>query len=245
MDWSRKCWEANGLLLFSSPNANVSNATYSWQGWAILYPSFSKSKHELVRVSGKLSLRLHRLLFPFTSFGYFSINCPAFAWKQPKMIRNVVLSVKFWQFDTFLYFFSITRAKNRCMLLKTLMSEFHLNSVILFLFFRFGKHKKDDGREDRIERKGSSKSKLGDVRAAEEETMRLEHERWGVLDSAMETPLTGTSANHPISQMVKQGWSSLWKHSDVNLWTALFYNYTLQRSLIDCSCRYHSEALTS
>ncbi|CAF98764.1 unnamed protein product [Tetraodon nigroviridis] len=41
----------------------------------------------------------------------------------------------------------------------------------------FGKHKKDDGREDRIERKGSSKSKLGDVRAAEEETMRLEHER--------------------------------------------------------------------
>lgn len=63
-------------------------------------------------------------------------------------------------------------------------------------------------------------------------------------DSAMGTPLTGTFANQPISQMVKQGWSSL-KLADVNLWNVLFYNCTLQRSLIDCSCRCHAEALTS
>lgn len=122
--------------------------------------------------------------------------------------------------------------------------KFSLTFSVLF-FFRFGKHKKDDGREDRMERKGSSKSRAGDVQAVEEETqhMRLEHERWGA--SAIGTPLTGTFANHPISQMVKQGRSSLWKHSDVNLWNVLFYNYTLQRSLIDCSCRCHAEALTS
>lgn len=64
------------------------------------------------------------------------------------------------------------------MLLKRL--KFQSNSLSPFLFFlRFGKHKKDDGREDRMERKGSSKSRAGDVPAVEEETqhMRLEHER--------------------------------------------------------------------
>lgn len=52
-------------------------------------------------------------------------------------------------------------------------------SLTFSFFFRFGKHKKDDGREDRMERKGSSKSRAGDVPAVEEETqhMRLEHER--------------------------------------------------------------------
>uniref|UniRef100_A0A3B5ASL6 Par-3 family cell polarity regulator n=1 Tax=Stegastes partitus TaxID=144197 RepID=A0A3B5ASL6_9TELE len=45
--------------------------------------------------------------------------------------------------------------------------------------FRFGKHRKDERPEDRMERKGSSKSKAEDMQASEEETlrMRLEQER--------------------------------------------------------------------
>eukprot|EP00066_Takifugu_rubripes_P030634 XP_011619900.1 PREDICTED: partitioning defective 3 homolog isoform X3 [Takifugu rubripes] len=45
--------------------------------------------------------------------------------------------------------------------------------------FRFGKHRKDERPEDKMEKKGSSKSKTEDVRAVEEKTqhMRLENER--------------------------------------------------------------------
>uniref|UniRef100_A0A8C2WIE7 Par-3 family cell polarity regulator n=1 Tax=Cyclopterus lumpus TaxID=8103 RepID=A0A8C2WIE7_CYCLU len=45
--------------------------------------------------------------------------------------------------------------------------------------FRFGKHRKDERPGDRMERKGSSKSKAEDMQASEEETMRmrLEQER--------------------------------------------------------------------
>ncbi|KAM6953114.1 partitioning defective 3 homolog [Aplochiton taeniatus] len=45
--------------------------------------------------------------------------------------------------------------------------------------FRFGKHRKDDGPGERMERKGSSKSKMEDMHASEDETsrMRLEQER--------------------------------------------------------------------
>ncbi|XP_054478470.1 partitioning defective 3 homolog isoform X2 [Anoplopoma fimbria] len=45
--------------------------------------------------------------------------------------------------------------------------------------FRFGKHRKDEQPGDRMERKGSSKSKAEDMQASEEETMRmrLEQER--------------------------------------------------------------------
>ncbi|XP_042366104.1 partitioning defective 3 homolog isoform X3 [Plectropomus leopardus] len=45
--------------------------------------------------------------------------------------------------------------------------------------FRFGKHRKDERPGDRMERKGSSKSKAQDMQASEEETlrMRLEQER--------------------------------------------------------------------
>ncbi|KAM4606360.1 partitioning defective 3 homolog [Polymixia lowei] len=45
--------------------------------------------------------------------------------------------------------------------------------------FRFGKHRKDERPGERMERKGSSKSKAEDVQASEEETlrMRLEQER--------------------------------------------------------------------
>ncbi|XP_060920141.1 partitioning defective 3 homolog isoform X2 [Labrus mixtus] len=45
--------------------------------------------------------------------------------------------------------------------------------------FRFGKHRRDERPGDRIERKGSSKSKAEDMQASEEETlrMRLEQER--------------------------------------------------------------------
>lgn len=45
--------------------------------------------------------------------------------------------------------------------------------------FRFGKHRRDERPGDRMERKGSSKSKVEDMQASEEETlrMRLEQER--------------------------------------------------------------------
>ncbi|XP_056868673.1 partitioning defective 3 homolog isoform X5 [Takifugu flavidus] len=45
--------------------------------------------------------------------------------------------------------------------------------------FRFGKHRKDERPEDKMEKKGSSKSKTEDVQAVEEKTqhMRLENER--------------------------------------------------------------------
>ncbi|XP_041824605.1 partitioning defective 3 homolog isoform X2 [Melanotaenia boesemani] len=45
--------------------------------------------------------------------------------------------------------------------------------------FRFGKHRRDERSDDRMERKSSSKSKVEDVQASEEETrqMRLEQER--------------------------------------------------------------------
>lgn len=50
---------------------------------------------------------------------------------------------------------------------------------LLSLSFRFGKQRKDERPEDRMERRSSSKSKAEDVQASQEETlrMRLEQER--------------------------------------------------------------------
>lgn len=141
------------------------------QGWA----SFFKTKSWVVELL--CSLCLHSLPFLLTSLSYFSMNCSAFTWKQPKMIRNVLLPVRFWQFATFISFHSCKWTDACC------SKDWSSSQILshLFFFSRFGKHKKDDGREDRMERKGSSKSRAGDVPAVEEETqhMRLEHERWG------------------------------------------------------------------
>lgn len=54
-----------------------------------------------------------------------------------------------------------------------------LNPLCPSLLLRFGKHRRDERPGDRMERKGSSKSKAEDVQASEEETlrMRLEQER--------------------------------------------------------------------
>ncbi|XP_029935160.1 partitioning defective 3 homolog isoform X2 [Myripristis murdjan] len=43
--------------------------------------------------------------------------------------------------------------------------------------FRFGKHRKDERPGDRVERKGSSKSKAEDMQASEEETLRMRQEQ--------------------------------------------------------------------
>lgn len=64
---------------------------------------------------------------------------------------------------------------------------------LTFSFFRFGKHRKDEQPEDKMEKKGSTKSKTEDV---EEKTqdMRLEKERWVVqfswLENLLNTQLT-------------------------------------------------------
>lgn len=54
-----------------------------------------------------------------------------------------------------------------------------------FLFSRFGKNRKDERLDDKMERRSSTKSKAEDMQASEEETqqMRLEQERWVLKES--------------------------------------------------------------
>lgn len=146
---------------------------------------------------------------------------------------------------------------------KLLKSGPQLNPLCRSLLLRFGKHRRDERPGDRMERKGSSKSKAEDMQASEEETlrMRLEQERWVLrqsfgslkastiksqLEKKKKALLTGKLANYLISKMAEQGWEILGKYSDVNLWKVLFfYISTLNRSFMDCCCLCHSEALTS
>lgn len=146
-----------------------------WLSWKL---KMLHTLAEVEHVTWEQTPLLHCIPFPFTSLSYSSINYTGFTWRQAKMIRNVLLPVKFWKFDTLISYHSCTETNACC------LKDWSLNSISIlshfFLLFRFGKHKKDDGGEDRLDRKGSSKSRLGDVRAVEEtQHMRLEHERWG------------------------------------------------------------------
>lgn len=84
----------------------------------------------------------------------------------------------FWQFEKF----PITYEQRQT------LSSWRLT----FSYFRFGKHRKDEQPEDKMEKKGSTKSKTEEVRAVEEKTqhMRLENERWGVQFSWLENLLS-------------------------------------------------------
>lgn len=64
--------------------------------------------------------------------------------------------------------------------LENIKPVLQLNRLLPSLLLRFGKSRRDERPGDRMERKGSSKSKAEDVQASEEETlrMRLEQERW-------------------------------------------------------------------
>lgn len=55
----------------------------------------------------------------------------------------------------------------------------HRYSLCLFLYSRFGKHRKDERPGEKMDRKGSSKWRLEETQVSEEETlrMRMEQER--------------------------------------------------------------------
>ena len=69
--------------------------------------------------------------------------------------------------------------------LENIKPVLQLNRLLPSLLLRFGKHRRDERPGDRMERKGSSKSKAEDMQASEEETlrMRLEQERWVLRQS--------------------------------------------------------------
>lgn len=106
-----------------------------------------------------------------------------------KVILSVTISIAhpwpeliFWQFDTFISFWiflSHSRTKLETCCCKRVKFGAQLNSHCPSLCLRFGKNRRDERPDDRMERKGSSKSKSEDMQVSEETLqMRLEQERW-------------------------------------------------------------------